>query len=53
MPLYYTGLDAKARVEDDAGAASVLALDRGFAVTLPLSCAPRTIRWFLVTDPDA
>ena len=53
VPLYYTGLDAKARVEDDAGAASVLALDRGFAVTLPLSCAPRTIRWFLVTDPDA
>ena len=43
VPLYYTGLDAKARVEDDAGAASVLALDRGFAVTLPLMMIATTV----------
>lgn len=51
VPLYYTGLEDAARVTDDTGRARDYALDRGYAVDLPATVAPRTIRWWIVTRP--
>jgi hypothetical protein len=48
VPLYYTGLTGDALVRDEQGVIARRALDRAFAIEVPVSVPPRSLRWFVI-----
>jgi hypothetical protein len=48
LPLYYTGLTARARIREKDGPAHDFSLDRFFRVTVPVRLAPRSLTWLTI-----
>lgn len=48
LPLYYTGLDRKAKIREKEGAPRVYTLDRGFKVRLKVSIPANGYTWYVV-----
>lgn len=48
LPLYYTGLEATARVREKGGAARAYRLDRDFRITVPVSLPAHSLTWFTI-----
>ena len=48
IPLYYTGLAAKARVSEQDGPARTFKLDRDYCIELPVKVPARGVTWFVV-----
>ena len=52
VPLYYTGLTDKALIREREGRPREYQLDRRFNVQLPVSIAPNSVTWFVITSSD-
>ena len=53
MPLYYTGINNKARVATEGTSVwKTYTLERDYSITLNVSMAPKTITWFLIHSGD-
>ena len=48
LPLYYTGLDAKALIREQEGEARPYELTRDYQVSVPLEMEPRSVTWFVI-----
>lgn len=48
VPLYYTGLTARAAIREKEGKAKIYHLDRQYNVLLPVDVAPNGITWFVI-----
>ena len=50
IPLYYAGIEARARVREGDGQETVYPLNRAFEIELELRVAARGVRWYVVED---
>ncbi len=51
LPLFYTGLEDQARIQDGDGEAKVYTLDREYRVTVPLKMKPKSMTCLVVEKP--
>lgn len=48
IPLYYTGLERSATINDMKGIKKTYALDRSFGVSLPVEIEPGSFTWYII-----
>jgi hypothetical protein len=48
LPLYYTGITAKAKIREKEGEAVTYSLDRNYRVEIPVTLAPKSFTWFVI-----